>query len=67
MAVWVYPQLRTQGSDENTVLSFRTHLPNFHMKLTLQTYALMLPLFTQRNSRHALTPPESCPTGADSY
>lgn len=63
MAVWVYPQPRTQSTAENTVLSFRTHLPNFHMKPTLQTYALMLPLFTQTNSRYTLTPPESSPTG----
>lgn len=65
MAAWVYPQPRTQSTAENTVLSFRTHLPNFPMKLTLQTYALMLPLFTQRNSRHALL--SHPPQGRDSY
>lgn len=39
--VWVCPQPSTQTTADNPFLCFRIHFPNFPMKLTLQTYALM--------------------------
>jgi hypothetical protein len=61
--VLVYPQPSTQGTAENTMLSFRVKFPDFDLKpCQLQTYFLPLPpLFTQRNSYPHLPPPPVWP------